>query len=620
VGKRSRSRREPSAATPLPAEPAAPRPEPLVAICIALAVAVVIIYAQVGTHSFITYDDPTYVTNNAHVKDGLTLTSLRWAFTSLDFNWHPLTWITLLTDISLFGIKAGPMLYGNVLLHIASTLIVLFLLRLATGKFWRSAAVAALFAVHPLRVESVAWIAERKDVLCALFFLLAMLFYVRWTKESSRSAYIAALLMFALGLMSKGMIVTLPFVLLLLDFWPLGRFQLKRGLLEKIPFFVLMIPGIVMTWAAQVHVHALAQMEFVSPAARVANAVLSYVAYIGKMLWPSALAIPYPLRVVLVRTDVFAGAVVLVAITAVAWFARKRHPYLLTGWLWYLGILVPVIGLVQIGSQSMADRYTYLPEIGLAFAIVWFLADVIPQRPILAAMAAIAVVALGATAFIQTTYWKDSETLYRHSLAVTDRNRIAHRLLGGVLMDQQKYREAAEEFKQTLVISPDDEMARSGLVIAMAKAGPIEGEEGIALARAGVAANPQSAEAHKNLAVLLARAGKDQEALAEYQETLRLDPHQYDGHMNLGALFSRMNNDAGANAEFEAAAKEQPKSVEPHVYLALNHAAAGHTNDAINEARIAMSLDHAAANNAMTAALRRELTIDDFISQLQTGH
>ncbi len=615
MGKRSRLKREQPAVTTAAIEPA-PRSEPLLAVCIALIVAIVIIYARVGTHNFITYDDPTYVTNNAHVQEGLTLTSLRWAFTSLDFNWHPLTWITLLTDISLFGAKAGPILYGNVALHIASTLILLFLLRLTTGDFWRSSAVAALFAVHPLRVESVAWIAERKDVLCALFFLLSLFYYARWTKESSRSAYIASLAMFALGLMSKGMIVTLPFVLLLLDYWPLNRFDLKRGLIEKIPFFLLMIPGIVMTWVAQAHVHALAKIELVSPAARAANAVLSYVAYIGKMLWPSGLAIPYPLRLVLVRADVFEGTVVLVIITALVWLARTRHPYLLTGWLWYLGILVPVIGLVQIGSQSMADRYTYLPQIGLAFALVWFLASVIPQRAILGGAAAIAILTLGALAFVQTGYWKDSETLYRHSIAVTERNSIAHRLLGGVLMDQGRYREAAEEFQRTLAISPNDDMARPGLVLAMAKAGPVEGEEGLALARAGVEANPQSAEAHNNLAILLARAGKDQEALVEYRETLRLDPHQYDGHMNLGALLSRMNDDAGANAEFEAAAQEQPKSVEPHVYLALNHAAAGRKNEAIREARIANSIDRAAADSALTTALRRPLTMEGFINEL----
>jgi len=568
-------------------------------ICAALVVLIAIIYAQVGTHSFTNYDDPTYITANAHVQHGLTAESLRWALTSFDFNWHPLTWITLLIDISLFGAKAGPMLYGNVLLHIASTLLLFFFLHRTTRMLWRSAIVAALFAVHPLRVESVAWVAERKDVLCALFFLLSIWFYARWTESRERGAYIAALAMFALGLTAKGMIITLPFVLLLIDYWPLDRFALKRSIIEKIPFFVLLIPGIATTLIAQKKVGAIATTQYVSPLAAAANAVLSYVAYIGKMFWPANLAIPYPLRLVIAPSRVFLGLLVLLAITAITWAMRKRHRYLLTGWLWYLGTLVPVIGFVQIGSASMADRYTYLPQIGLTFAVVWLIADLVPQA---AYAAPAAIVALTIAAFIQTSYWKDAETLFRHSIAVSTNNRVAIDMLGLEYMKEKRYDEATSTFREALALKPDDDIAKNGIAEAYA-------------------VNPNDpsklAAEHNNRAATLARAGRDQEAFAEYNEALRLDPHQYDVRMNLGALLSRMNDDSGALEQFQAAAKERPASAEPHVYLALLHANAGRNDAAIQEANAAVAIDRDTANRILASALQRPITIDDFVRSLQ---
>jgi tetratricopeptide (TPR) repeat protein len=697
MGRKSRTKQqhhpEPVEAAPAP-PPARPIDESklVLPICAALVILIAIIYAQVGSHSFLTYDDPIYVTKNAHVQEGLTLTSFRWALTNFEFNWHPLTWLTLLIEVSLFGVKAAPLLYANVLLHIASSLLLFFFLRRTTHSLWRSATVAALFAVHPLRVESVAWVAERKDVLCALFFFLAILCYARWCSTDTpacavdaptrvsvpHGAYIASVAMFALGLLAKGMIITLPFVLLLIDYWPLNRFEWKRGLVEKIPFFILLIPGVAITFVAQAKIKALARIDLVSPAARIANAVLSYVAYIGKMFWPANLAIPYPLRVVIAPSRVFIGAIVLLAITTVVWMMRKRHRYLLAGWLWYVGMLVPVIGLVQIGSASMADRYTYLPQIGLTFAIVWLLADLVRQRQVLAAAALIAIAALTYTAFVQTSYWKDTETLFRHSIAVTDRNRIAYDTLGFLFENEKRYDEAATEFGKALSLKPDDELAQDGLRAALAVSGnataleqqlraaiardpkgvdayrslgrmlmssgrrdeaiPIL-EKAIALnpdaqTRAILAAaqghideaialyrqvNPKTADTHNDLAAMLARTGHDQEALAEYNEALRLDPHEYDVLMNLGALLSRMNDDAGAAARFEAAAKERTKSSEPFVYLALIHAKNGRFDAAIENVKAAIAADHDAANTQLTTALGlqpKPTNIDEYLAYL----
>jgi tetratricopeptide (TPR) repeat protein len=483
------------------------------------------------------------------------------------------------------------MLYANVLLHIASTLLLFFFLRRTTNMLWRSAFVAALFAVHPLRVESVAWVAERKDVLCALFFFLAIWFYARWAESRNRGHYIASVAMFAIGLTAKGMLITLPFVLLLIDYWPLHRFELKRSIIEKIPFFVVLIPGLATTFLTQKKINAIASSEHVSLAASVANAVLSYIAYIGKMLWPTSLAIPYPLRLVIAPSKVFLGAALLLAITAVVWAARKRHRYLLAGWLWYLGMMVPVIGFIQLGSASMADRYTYLPQIGLTFALVWLLADKIPQSRF---VAPIAIAALMVVAFVQTSYWKDSETLFRHSIAVSDRNRIAIDMLGLHYMKAKRFEEAASTFREALALKADDQIAQNGL----REAGDVAAQ-------------------HNNHAAMLAREGREQEALAEYNEALRLDPHQYDVRMNLGALLSRMNDNAGAAAQFEAAAKERPQSAEPHVYLALIYAGSGRNDAAIQEANAAIAIDREGASRVLSSALHQPMTIDDFVRQMR---
>src|ERR1041385_160061 len=338
------------------------------AICTALVVLIAIIYAQVGTHTFLNYDDDLYITTNPHMQHGFTSDALQFAFTTFSPNWHPLTWITYLVDIALFGVRAAPMLYANVLLHIASTLLLFFFLRRTTKQLWPSAITAAIFAVHPLRVESVAWVSERKDVLCALFFFLAIWFYARWVESHDRGHYIASVAMFAIGLTAKGMLITLPFVLFLIDYWPL-----RRGLhvKDKIPFFLVLIPGLATTFLTQQKISAIASEQYMSRLASFANAVLSYVAYIGKMFWPTDLVIPYPLRLVIAPSKVFLALALLIAITLIAWLLRKKHPYLLAGWLWYLGMMVPVIGFVQIGSASMADRYTYLPQIGLTFAVVY---------------------------------------------------------------------------------------------------------------------------------------------------------------------------------------------------------------------------------------------------------
>ncbi len=654
---------------PVPAPETRPSPADesklVLPISAGLALLIAIIYAQLYSHQFLNYDDDIYITNNAHVTSGLTADALRWSMTAFSPNWHPLTWWTYFADVTLFGVRAAPMLYANVTLHIASTLLLFFFLFRTTKFLWRSATAAAIFAVHPLRVESVAWVSERKDVLCALFFFLAIWFYAHWAESKNRSAYIASLAMFAIGLMAKGMLITLPFVLILIDYWPLNRFDLKRSVLEKIPFFLVLIPGLGTTFLTQKKIKAIASAELFPLPERIANAVISYLAYFGKMLLPVNQAIPYPARTVVSPTDTFLCAIALLSMSAIAWGTRKRYPYVLIGWLWYLGMLVPVIGIVQIGSQSMADRYTYLPQVGLTFAIVWLAATLVRQRERLIAVAAIAISALTIRALNQTTYWKDSETLFRHSLATSERNHLAHTNLGLALLDQKRFDEAEAEFRAALAISPNDELARNCLATVLKAAGntmaseqelrgtiaknpnsvdayralgrqllssgrrdeaiPIlekaialnadpgtraalaaakgKTDEAIALYRDAANANPKSAEAHNDLAAILARAGRDQEALAEYNEALQLDVHQSCGWRNRGVLLGGKKDERGAAAQFEAAAKERPKSPGPLVYLALIHAKGRRFDLAVNDVNAAIASDHDSANAQLTAAL-----------------
>jgi Flp pilus assembly protein TadD len=672
MGKRSRAKtgreRRVEEAPPRPVEETSTARNLLV--CAIIVALIAVIFLQVRNHQFTNLDDPIYITDNDRVKQGLTAENIRWAFTSFDFNWHPMTWLTHLADVELFGLDAGRHLLVNVLFHTANTLLLFFLVQRATGAVWRSALVAAIFAVHPLHVESVAWVAERKDVLSGLFFMLTLWFYIRYARTSSRLQYVLALASLALGLMSKGMLVTVPFVLLLLDYWPLNRWERTREvLIEKIPFLAVIIPGIIVTIIAQREAEALMTTEEFPLGQRIANAILSYGRYLAKTIWPAGLAVPYPYEYSIDPLKLIASLAVLIALTALVWRHRRRR-YLVTGWFWFVGMLVPVIGLVQIGMQAMADRYTYLPMIGLSLAAVWFVSEVVSTRdsirkPLFAAAIAIVAV-LTVTARVQAGYWRDSETLFRHALAVTDRNMIAHSNLGNALMNRSQYQMAADEFQKAVAISSRNAEALNGLGTSRLRLGDtaeaerlfkasIEanprnatayhmlGEmalaagktdeakallekaiairpkaetramlalaagnlnEAIARYEEALRADPRSPEARNSLAAVLARSGRDAEALAQYEEALKLAPEHYDANMNLGALLSRLDRQTEAIVHFNAAARARPQSTEPRVYLALVYAQIGRIDAAAEQIAKAMATNHDQANADLTNALR----------------
>jgi hypothetical protein len=418
----------------------------------ALVVLIAIVFGGVATHDFIGYDDPEYVTNNTVVQHGLTLDGIRYAFTSLaPYYWQPLTWLSLMADTSIWGVRAGPPLVENVLLHAIAALLLFFTFAKATGDEWRSLALAAIWAIHPLRVESVAWVAERKDVLATLFFIAAMLAYVNVAPSHSAasSAKRAAggggatlvIAAFVLAVTAKPMAITLPIALLLLDYWPLNR---RPSFIDKIPLFVISVVIVVLTFVGQSHA-----IGGVPIAMRLANAVTSAVGTLGNMLVPVKLAIVYPYPLDIDSRTVAACTFALIALTIAA-FLRKR--YALMGWLWYLVTLVPVIGLVQAGPQPMADRFTYIPSIGIIAAVVWLVADSVPQR-VAAAIGAVAVAIFAILSFRQVTFWRDSETLFTHAIAVTKNNVVAELSLGDALQATGDVHAATDHYLEAARLS-----------------------------------------------------------------------------------------------------------------------------------------------------------------------
>jgi len=529
-----------------------------------LALAVVAVYSRAARYDFVELDDRGYVVDNAMVQRGLTAEGVAWAFTTFrQANWHPLTWISLMADASIGG--SGPRVFHmtNVALHAAATVLLFLLLARLTGCGGPSAAAALLFAIHPLRAESVVWVAERKDVLSQALGFAALYAWAGWTKAPSRMRYGAALALFAAGLMAKPMLVTLPVIMLLLDRWPLDRFELARGIREKIPFFALAFASAIVTVVAQSRGGAVAGWLVVSLPTRLANACVGAVDYLILTVWPHALANPYPYDLArLSPARVGSSALVLVVVTALAARAWKSRPHWAVGWAWYLVTLLPVVGIVQVGSQAMADRYTYLPLVGPVLAVVWELGERL-ARPASFALAAVAVSVLAVATATQAAFWRDSATLFTHTIAVTGPNAPAHHALGLALYRAGRLDEAVDELQRALAISehfPDawaalgeaqlksgrnaealdayrravregakDPAVREKLVAALSADGARRMRAGdaagayAALAEA-VAVSPESANAHATLGVVLARAGRLDEAEREFAEAVRRDP------------------------------------------------------------------------------------------------
>jgi len=605
-------------------------------IWLSLALVTCGLYLPALWNDFVNYDDPAYVTSNAHVQSGLSWQNAHWAFlTGEASNWHPLTWISHMADCQIYGLRAGGHHLTNVLLHVANTLLLFALLRQMTGATWRSAAAAALFAWHPLRVESVAWVAERKDVLSAFFWLLTMIAYVRYANESkvqgprSKVFYTLSLACFALGLMAKPMLVTLPFVLLLVDYWPLGRisnfrFEISNRrasgwlLLEKVPFFLLAVVSSAVTFFVQKRGGAVSSLNVLTIGQRLANALVSYFRYVGKLLWPVNLSVLYPHPRSWPVWLIIAAGVFLAGVSVAVILAARRKPYLAVGWFWFVGCLVPVIGLVQVGVQSMADRYSYVPGIGLLIMICWGVPELSrspgSQRIVSAGCVTALVLCMLAT-FFQIQYWKNSLTLFGHAVEVTSNNYLAYNNLGFFLDHDGKMDEAMTNYQKSIAINPNYEEAQNNMGYVLAEKG--RHAEAVNYYLAALRIQPGLAEAHNNLGNALAELGKSDEALAEYQRTLELKPDHADAHNNIGIALAMRGRFDEAVLHLKEAIRLRPSYASAHSNLGNAFAVQHKLDEAAREYQIALALkpDDAQAHNNLGNVLSEQGRLDDAAKQ-----
>jgi tetratricopeptide (TPR) repeat protein len=552
-------------------------------VCIALAAATLAVYAQVVRFQFVTWDDPGYVYDNPHIAQGVTMPSLAWAFSSAHAsNWHPVTWISHMVDVQLFGLERGPgegALQGpgghhlvSVLLHTANSLLLLWLLTRMTGAFWPSALTAALFAIHPLRVESVAWVSERKDVLSGLFFILTLLAYHAYAQRPTLRRYSFVFIALALGLMGKPMLVTVPFLLLLLDLWPLRRWELpklppRRILLEKLPLLGLVLASCLVTMHVQQAAGAVSTLDGLPLAWRLVNAPVATLMYLFKTIWPTQLAsiYPHPADAPDARLGQWVlfgiGATLFLAfISLVVLFKARSRPHLLVGWFWFLGMLVPVIGLMQVGNQAWADRYAYLPLVGIYLAVNWSLAQCVHQRPALRRTVSVAVLAL-LLALVPLTWrqvavWRDSRSLYEHALAVTRDNYMAHNNWGGILQEMGQFEDAVVQHREALRIKPRFAKAHNNWGMALEALG--HPGQAIGHYQQAVQIKPEYAEAYNNWGNALQTLGSLDEALAHYKEALRIRPGYVKVYNNLGVVYAGKRQLADALQYFEQAIRLKP--------------------------------------------------------------
>ncbi len=627
-------------------------------VCLFLAAIVWLVFGQTLGHEFVSFDDGIYVYENPVVQKGLTWEGFRWALTYGSIgHWHPLTWIFHMLDCQLYGLSPRGHHLTNVLLHTATVILLFLVLRRMTGFLWRSAFVAAVFAIHPLRVESVAWIAERKDVLSAFFFMLTLWAYTRYAQGrssverrassagtsslaldplarrseakmarlSTLGYYLLVLFFFALGLLSKNMLVTTPFVLLLLDYWPLNRLSsfsprvLLRLVAEKIPLFILTIGSCVATALVPEKVTADNSLFF---GLRMENAVVSYVTYLWQMIYPSGLACVYPNPANYLPLWQVAGAVgLLLAISVVAWTFRRTRPWLVVGWLWYVGMMIPVIGIVQISYYAHADRYTYLPQIGLYWLLAWAAAELSAgwrhRRVLLGVCSTIILVALIFCARTQASYWRNSETLWTHTLACTAGNYVAYNNLGSVLLQKGKGNEAIAQYQKALEINPDYADAHYNLGNILCQKGRVD--EAIAHYQKALQINPDDAEVHNNLGLALLQKGNVDEAIAQYQKALEIKPDYAGACYNLGeALFQEGKLDE-AVAQYQKALQIKPDYAEAHDSLANALLQKGQVDEAIAHYQKALKIKpgYAGACYNLGNALCQKGRVDEAIAYYQ---
>jgi len=567
------------------------------AVCLVLAAITFAVFGQTLTHEFIDFDDNDYVYDNPVVARGLTVKGIVWAFTHVhSANWHPLTWISHMLDCQLYGLHPGGHHLTNVVLHTATVIALFLVLRRMTGALWRSAFVAAVFAIHPLRVESVAWVAERKDVLSGLFFMLTIGAYVRYVDECKvQSAkckvfYLSVIALFALGLMCKPMLVTLPVVLLLLDYWPLKRVEARdlSGLvLEKLPLLALSAASCVATVVAQRE--AIQPTGVYSLPLRLANALVTCMVYLGQMVWPAGLAAfyPYPHNGLLAREVVLAGTL-LAGLSAVALGRRRKQPWLLVGWLWYLVMLLPVVGVIQVGGQAHADRYTYLPQIGISVAITWLVAEWRLNRVALGGLMAGVLALFMVCAWQQTAYWQNGETLWTHTLACTTDNNIAQDNLGVILAQKGRMDAAITCFQQALQIEPDFAEAHNNLGNALLQMGKVD--DAITHCQRALQISPEDAQARLNLGNALFRKGGVGDAITQYRKALQIDPAFAMAHNNLGTVLRQEGRVDEAITEYQKALQIKPNEAEFHNNLGKALQQKGRVGEAISQYREALQI------------------------------
>ncbi|MGD0813255.1 MAG: tetratricopeptide repeat protein [Verrucomicrobiota bacterium] len=607
------------------------------AVCLVLAAITFAVFGQTAGFGFVNYDDGRYVYENPVVAKGLTLKGMVWALTYGKIgHWHPLTWLTHMADCQIYGLWAGGHHLTNVALHALGAVLLLLALKELTGSLWRSAFVAAVFAIHPLRVESVAWIAERKDVLSGVFFMLTLWAYARYARQPSGGRYAAVVLAYALGLLSKNSLMTLPFVLLLLDWWPLRRVKQQRAgggkagmaevgtpfwklVKEKIPLFLLTVGSCAVSFLVPEKVPDASKFRLPE---RLANAVVSYGVYLRQMVFPAGLANPYlfaPRSLPLWKVGLV--FVFLAVISIIVLRCRNRRPYFLVGWLWYLGMMVPAIGLIQLSYLAHADRYTYLPGIGLVLAGTWAVGDWSGgwkhRRAILGGLMGIVTGAMMVCAWKQTTYWKSGETLWVHTLDCTTDNFVAQYNLGWALFQKGKTEEAIAHYRKALEINAQSAEAHYNLATALLRTGRVD--EAIDHFQRALQIRPNDAEAHFNLGNALQQRGRMAEAIAHYQEALELNPGDAKTQNNLGSVLCQNGRADEAMDHFQKALEINPGYADPHNNLGNIFLQKGGVDEAIDHFQKALRINpgYAEAHNSLGSALFQKGRVDEALVQFE---
>jgi tetratricopeptide (TPR) repeat protein len=575
-------------------------------IALGLGAVTLVVYSQVLSHQFINFDDDLYIWGNPMVIDGLTLKGITWAFTTFhSANWHPLTWLSHMLDSQLFGLNAGGHLLVNALIHTANTLLLFLFLKRVTGARWRSAIVAALFALHPLHVESVAWAAERKDTLSTFFGLLCLLAYARYVEKPSRAKYALVAVWLALGLMAKPMLVSWPFLLLLLDYWPFRRLEwrpadgIKRFatswlplIREKLPLFCLVAASMLVTYSAQAYGGAVVGLTAEPLSWRLANSLVSYAKYFLLTFWTEGLAIYYPSSPHTAPAWQWSAALILLGtLTAVALRSARERSYLIVGWLWFLGTLVPVIGWVRAGDQAMADRYTYIPLIGLFIALVFGLADLASTwrlgRVFVATASAATLLLSAYLTTLQISRWHDSETLFTHVLSVTSDNAVAQNNLGSVLGQRGKHAEAIPHFAEAVRIKPHYFDALENLGMALREQG--KAAEAVGFFQRAIRVKPESAKTYWQLGLALEDQRSD-DAMQQFYHAVKLTPQDSGMRTNLGLKLADRGQLAEATEQLNEALRLDPNSFEAHNNLGLVLFASGKEEEGLREFSVALRL------------------------------